>query len=295
MGFIHLWGYELIFILFAALCSVAVSVVLKRLTMAGFNSLAMVVWNYASASILCFLWFKPALFSIHFEQVPWWLIVILGIVLPSIFLALSRALTYAGIVKTEIAQRLSAILSIIAAYFIFHEQFSTSKIFGVVLGLVAVSLLILSRGNIENKVIHKKAVFSLLSVWVGYALVDILLKYNSSLGQGFAQSLNLIFITAFIFSLVYGLIKQKSILWKRKNICAGLFLGVLNFANIALYVNAHIALKSSPAIVFAAMNIFVVIFGILSGVILFKEKMNLKMLCSLVLALGAVLCLMNAM
>lgn len=273
----------------------AVSILLKKLASVGYHPLSMVVWNYASASLLCFLWFKPNLLNIQVAQVPWWLIGLLGIILPSIFLALSRALNDAGIVKTEIAQRLSAVLSIIAAYFIFNEQFSAVKLIGVTLGIFAVSLLVLSRETGHHQIINKKGVLSLLCVWIGYALVDVLLKYNSSLGQGFAQSLNLIFVTAFLFSFIYCSLKENCNLWGKKNIFAGLGLGILNFANIALYINAHIALKSSPAIVFASMNIAVVVFGILGGIFFFREKINSQMLFSLVLAISAVLVLMSTM
>ncbi len=48
-----------------------------------------------------------------------------------------------------------------------------------------------------------------MSVWFGYAAVDVLLKYTSSLGLQFTLTLNLIFITAFILSIVY-LLFQKS-------------------------------------------------------------------------------------
>ncbi|MBP3011055.1 EamA family transporter, partial [Acinetobacter baumannii] len=81
--------------------------------------------------------------------------------LPSIFLCLAKSLEYAGIVKTEIAQRLSVVLSLLAAYFFFQEQFNSLKLLGIGLG-----------------------------VWFGYAAVDILLKYTSSLGLQFTLTLN---------------------------------------------------------------------------------------------------------
>ena len=57
-----------------------------------------------------------------------------------------------------------------------------------------------------------------------------------------------------------------------KNILAGSGLGLLNFCNIALYIKAHMLLKDSPAIVFAGMNILVVLLGVMSGLLYFKEN-----------------------
>ncbi len=254
----------------------------------------MIAWNYASASLLCFLWFQPDIQHVSIQHTPWWLIVALGIILPSIFLCLAKSLEYAGIVKTELAQRLSVVLSLLAAYFFFHEQFNTLKLWGVGLGICAVLLVLFGQINSSANHQSRKAIFALLSVWCGYAAVDVLLKYTSSLGLQFTLALNLIFITAFILSISY-LLLQKAQKWQFKSTIAGLILGILNFSNIALYVKAHILLKDSPAIVFASMNILVVLFGILSGVILYKEKLKWPTILGILLGISGVVCLASAM
>lgn len=278
-------------ILAAACCSVIVSILLKLAKAQGFDALHMIVWNYASASVLCFLWFKPDLQHISIINTPWWLIVALGILLPSVFLCLAKSLQYAGIVKTEIAQRLSVVLSLLAAFFIFQEKFNTLKIIGIVLGVLAVlSLLFSHQKDKIGQSSTKQAMLYLALVWFGYALIDVLLKYTTGLGLQFAVALNLMFICAFILSLAYIAMTTKTI-GNRKNILAGMGLGLLNFANIALYVKAHILLKDTPAIVFAGMNILVVVFGALSGLIIFKEKLTPTTALGLTLGLASVICL----
>ncbi|MFW1857162.1 EamA family transporter [Acinetobacter defluvii] len=281
---------ELIFS--AALCSVLVSILLKFAKQKGFDALQIITWNYATASVLSYLWFKPDLAHILITQTPWWLIIVLGIVLPSIFLCLAKSLHTAGILKTEIAQRLSVVLSLFAAYFFFQEQLSLLKIIGVVLGIGAVLCLIVSKSVSDASAINKQGVFYLLSVWIGYALVDILLKYTSSLGLQFAVTLNLMFIFAFACSVLYLLFKKAQ--WQTKNIVGGAVLGILNFANIALYVKAHILLKHSPTIVFAGMNILVMLFGVVAGLLIFKEKLKGMTTFGLVLGLIGVACLAMA-
>mgnify|MGYP003582240188 FL=1 len=278
-------------ILAAACCSVIVSILLKLAKAQGFDVLQMIVWNYASASVLCFLWFKPDLQHVSIINTPWWLIIALGILLPSVFLCLAKSLQYAGIVKTEIAQRLSVVLSLLAAFFIFQEQFNTLKIIGIVLGVLAVlSLLFSHQQDKTGQSSTKQAMLYLALVWFGYALIDVLLKYTTGLGLQFAVALNLMFICAFILSLAYIAMTTKTI-GNRKNILAGMGLGLLNFANIALYVKAHMLLKDTPAIVFAGMNILVVVFGALSGLIIFKEKLTPMTALGLTLGLASVICL----
>ncbi|NUG12325.1 DMT family transporter [Acinetobacter seifertii] len=280
----------MILIFAAALCSVLVSVLLKNLKKKGYQPMQMIAWNYASASLLCYWWFKPDIQHISTQNTPWWLIFALGIILPSIFLCLAKSLEYAGIVKTEIAQRLSVVLSLLAAYFFFHEQFSSLKLLGIGLGIFAVFLIVFGQFNGSSGQQSKKAVFALMSVWFGYAAVDILLKYTSSLGLQFTLTLNLIFITSFILSITYLFFQKKSV-WNFKNTLAGLLLGVLNFSNIALYVKAHILLKDSPAIVFASMNILVVLLGIVCGVVLYKEKLKLPTMLGTILGISGLVCL----
>ncbi|OTG97885.1 EamA family transporter [Acinetobacter sp. ANC 4654] len=281
-------------ILAAACCSVIVSILLKLAKAQGFDALQMIVWNYASASVLCFLWFKPDLQHISIINTPWWLIVALGVLLPSVFLCLAKSLQYAGIVKTEIAQRLSVVLSLLAAFFIFQEQFNTLKIIGIVLGVLAVlSLLFSHQQDKTGQSSTKQAMLYFALVWFGYAFIDVLLKYTTGLGLQFAVALNLMFICAFILSLAYIAMTTKTV-GNRKNILAGMGLGLLNFANIALYVKAHMLLKDTPAIVFAGMNILVVVFGAFSGLIIFKEKLTPPTALGLTLGLASVICLAYA-
>lgn len=284
----------MILILAAALSSVLVSILLKNLKKKGYQPLQMIAWNYASASLLCFLWFQPDIQHVSIVHIPWWLILALGVILPSIFLCLAKSLEYAGIVKTELAQRLSVVLSLLAAYFFFHEQFNALKLWGIGLGILAVLLVLFGQMNSFSNHQSKKAILALLSVWCGYAAVDILLKYTSSLGLQFTLTLNLIFITAFILSISY-LLLQKTQKWQFKTTIAGLILGILNFSNIALYVKAHILLKDSPAIVFASMNILVVLLGIASGVVLYKEKLKWPTILGVLLGISGVMCLASAM
>ena len=279
-------------ILAAACCNVIVSILLKFAKAQGFDALQMIVWNYASASVLCFLWFKPDLQHVSIINTPWWLIIALGVLLPSVFLCLAKSLQYAGIVKTEIAQRLSVVLSLLAAFFIFQEQFNTLKIIGIVLGVFAVlSLLFSHQHDKTGQSSTKQAMLYLALVWFGYALIDVLLKYTTGLGLQFAVALNLMFICAFILSLAYIVMTTKTTAGNRKNILAGMGLGLLNFANIALYVKAHMLLKDTPAIVFAGMNILVVVLGAFSGLIIFKEKLTPTTALGLTLGLASVICL----
>jgi len=284
---------ELIFA--AALCSVLVSILLKVCKTRGFDTLQMIACNYISASLLAYFWFKPDFQHLSVVETPWWLIVALGLLLPGVFVALSQALQNAGILKTEIAQRLSVVWSLLAAFLIFQEQFNLFKLLGIALGIAGVLLILLGK---TTQVIDHEAKYAairpLLVVWLGYALIDVLLKYTTSLGLQFSLALNLIFICAWLFASTYISLSKKH-QWNHQSILAGLGLGVVNFANIALYVKAHMLFKATPALVFAGMNLLVVLLGVGAGLVFFKERLSLTSTLGLILGVAAIFCLAFAM
>jgi drug/metabolite transporter (DMT)-like permease len=156
----------------AVCCSVLVSILLKYLKAKGFDVWQMIAWNYLSASLLCFYWFKTDITHISLNHTPWWLILILAVLLPSIFLCLAKSLQFAGILKTEIAQRLAVILSLLAAYFVFGEQFSQLKLIGVVFGIIAILAIILGQAvEKATQGLNLKSALFLFSVWAGYAAI----------------------------------------------------------------------------------------------------------------------------
>ncbi len=97
------------------------------------------------------------------------------------------------------------IATFIADMNFFKNLVISPLIIGIVLGLGAVGCILYSHQQQSEKS-TKQGMYALLSVWLGYALIDILLKYTSSLGVQFAVSLNLMFFMALILSILYFLL-----------------------------------------------------------------------------------------
>src|SRR5690606_38439210 len=103
----------------------------------------------------------------------------------------------AGLVKTEIAQRLSLLLSLAAAFIWFGETITTLKFAGLALGLLAIMGLVTGQAKTSEQ--SQARVWPiLLVVWFGYASVDVLLKDISAAGVPFSLSLLISFSLAFI-------------------------------------------------------------------------------------------------
>jgi drug/metabolite transporter (DMT)-like permease len=266
----------MLYVLLAASCSVLVSVLLKVARQRGIDIAQAITWNYLAASALCALLLKPPMASLQQPGAPWASLLALAFILPSLFLVLAASVRAAGIVRTDIAQRLSLLLSLAAAFLFFGEQAVPLKLAGLALGLLAVVGILVRPAAATASSCDARMWAALLTVWVGFACVDVLLKHIAAAGTPFAASLQVSFVVAFVGMLIWqGLrVAQGRVRFTAKNLVAGLLLGLINFGNIIFYVMAHRALPGQPSVIFASMNIGVVVLGTLVGVAGFGEKLS---------------------
>src|SRR5690606_25686014 len=126
-------------------CSVAVSVLLKVARKQNIEIDQAIAVNYVIASLLTLtlLGAKPA--SVFVAGTPWWILLALGLLLPTIFLAMAGAVRHAGIVLSDAAQRLSLFIPLLASFVVFGETLSGWKGAGIVLALLALVLLLVRR------------------------------------------------------------------------------------------------------------------------------------------------------
>ncbi|WP_343625607.1 DMT family transporter [Flavobacterium lindanitolerans] len=274
------------YIVLSIICSVSVGALLKFSKRYSFDIIQVIAVNYILALGLCYITFRPDV-SVVNSSSPWKIYIGLAILLPSVFLLLASSIKHIGIVKTDIAQRLSLFIPILAAYFIFKENFTTLKLMGLIVGFPAI-FLTLSKKQSDTQ--ENRWIFPVL-VLLGFGIIDILFKqialeksipYTTSLFIVFCGALAL----ALCFTIYSVFIKKNLIQWK--NIIIGAFLGILNFGNILFYLKAHKAFSENPSTVFAAMNLGVILLGSLVGIIAFKEKVTLKNYIGIVLALGSI-------
>lgn len=277
------------YLLISVVCSVLVSVLLKLAARRGLDVAQMVTWNYLVAAGLTAVVLQPPLQALQSTHAPWPALLVLAVVLPSLFLVLGRAVAVAGIVRTDVAQRLSLLLSLLAAFLFFGQTATPWKLLGLGLGLVAmVGISLRPRGPAAAG--EAGSWRWLLAVWVGFAVVDVLLKQVALSGTPSMAALLACFSIAFVLMLAVQVWRHASgrSRLSLRNAGAGALLGLLNGGNILFYVHAHQALPDSPATVFAGMNIGVVVLGALVGVFAFGEPTTRWNRAGLALAVVAI-------
>lgn len=265
----------MLFVLISVICSVTVSVIIKLARRYSINVTQMIAWNYPVAVLLNFYFYRPSVSLKFINSENWTFYILLGILLPTIFLAIAASIKHTGIVRTEIAQRISILIPLIAAFFIFHEQATTQAIIGIAVGVAAV-ICSFQWKNEENTSSNRKVWIFPLLIFFGMGIIDVLFKKVAQLETPYTTSTFFIFLIALSLSFTYilGRVALKKEKLSVSSAFWGISLGLFNFGNILFYMKAHKAIPENPSIVFMAMNIGVIALGALIGVLMFKEKLS---------------------
>jgi drug/metabolite transporter (DMT)-like permease len=261
------------YIVISIFCSVSVGILLKISKRYSLNIAEIMGWNYLTALLLAYFIYRPII-EIPEKNSSIILLLGLSLLLPIVFLIQNTSIKQVGIVRTDVAQRLSLFIPILAAFFIFNETFSTYKIIGIVIGFSAILLTLIKKSETHQLNTNWKYPIMVL---LGFGIIDTLFKKVASTFQmPFTTALFFIFLGAFLVVLLFlafqRMYQNKKINWE--NCMWGIGIGILNFGNILFYLKAHKALADQPTTVFAAMNMGVIIIGSLAGTLLFKERLS---------------------
>ncbi|MGB6101880.1 MAG: EamA/RhaT family transporter [Comamonas sp.] len=286
----------MIYIALSVLCSVTVSVLLKLAPRWQVDLRQAIGGGYLVASLLCMLFLNASFNAATYRSADsLFLLLALGILLPSIFLVLAISVQKTGIVRTDAAMRLSLILPLIAAFTLFGERLSPHKLLGIVLGLGAIACIVIRRES-EDRSPSGAWQWPLL-VFFGMGVIDMLFKRMSQAASvPFADTLLSTFSLAFVLSVLYlaACYRNGRAHWRWRHAGGAVLIGCFNFGNILFYILAHRRLASDPALVFTSMNIGVIIVATAIGVWWFRERLSRLNVAGLLVATCAVLVLASA-
>jgi drug/metabolite transporter (DMT)-like permease len=272
-------------LIISILCSVSVGVLFKYIKAKTTVSIFLITINYLCAIVATYACFRG---QIHFGDFTYNSYTIsLSILLPLVFILLTLSIRDSGIIKTDIAQRISLVIPVACSYWIFNEAIPTMRWIGIITGFIALFFIL----NREQKTNGTNPVYLLL-VFLGYGIIDVLFKLVAlQKSIPYTVALFYIFCGCFIFALFLTMIsflKTKPVI-QRSAVFYGILLGLFNFLNIYFYLKAHQSFAKTPTTVFATMNFGVILLGTLIGAIYFKERLSKKNIVGLVLAVLAII------
>lgn len=281
------------YILLAVAFSVAVSVLLKLARRTNVDIVQAVATNYVVAAALAW-WLlnatpqaAEAALQSDATRGP---LLLLGVFLPAIFLVLASSVRSAGIVRTDVAQRLSLFLSLAAAFLFLGDTLVPWKAAGIALAVVALLCMLWRSERVE-----RAGWLAPLAVFTGFGAIDICFKLIAKAGASFGNALFASFLIAMVLCWIAVLVRAatRQAPLALRSLGFGVVLGAANFANILFYVRGHQALPNNPSLVFASMNVGVVVLGALVGAIGFKERLTPVNWLGVALAIAAIMIMTN--
>ncbi|MFD2554914.1 DMT family transporter [Sphingobacterium tabacisoli] len=278
------------YVVLSVVCSVTVAVLLKIARSRSLHVQQIVLWNYPATVLLTYFLLQPNLKRVPWMELPYQLYIPLAVLLPTLFIFIALAIKYSGIVKTDIAQRMSLFIPLLASFLLFNEKASLGTLVGIGVGLLAVIFSVSwnkgAEGEKSSGILYPSVVF------LGMGIIDVLFKQVAQHNEvSYIDSMFFVFVGAMLVAFSILLFQN----WKegegisKTTVLWGSILGVFNFLNIFFYMKAHRAIPDNPSIVFTTMNVGVIVVGTLIGVWVFKEKLSLVNKIGLVLAVISIL------
>ena len=155
-------------------CSVTVAAMLKLARGWRIDVRQAIAVNYAVAATLCWALLRPASDTLFAAGTPWLTLAALGILLPSVFLAMAQAVRHAGVARSDAAQRLALFIPLIAAFLLFGETPDGRKLAAIALAFCALYCL-LRRPSPDGEPAEggRDRWLWPLIVWAGYGVIDV--------------------------------------------------------------------------------------------------------------------------
>lgn len=260
------------------------------------NLVKLITVNYLVAALLGFSFNRfPLSFSDAWSSdwLPYALAIGLSFILMFFLVGYSTRLS--GVVVTTIAGKMSMVIPILFSILFFTEKTTFLKVTGLILATLAVFLTSYRPSDKKNGLL---LVLLPLTIFVGSGMTDSVVKYAQTYFVPDTMSLlfsAVVFLTALFLGLLVILCFPRSISKSISvaELIGGTILGIANFGSLYFFILALNNSHLDSSIVFGLNNICIVLFSILIGSLAFGEKLAVLNRIGLLLALAAILILMN--
>ncbi len=212
----------------------------------------------------------------------------LGILFISTFFLMGVAVQRASITTTTIASKMSFSIPVFINLFFYDVSYGLLNYIGLGLAFIAVILTSLKKG--ANPLAGKKVLLIIVAVFVGSGAVETTINVVNRAFTGAAVSKVFPLVSFFIaFFIGFTILLSQKNAFRKKDILAGLILGVPNYFSIYYMMLALGAFGGNGAFVFPLLNIVVIIITNILGVLLFKEKISKINLVGITVALCSII------
>ena len=267
----------MIYIIATVLSSTSIFVIFRLAKNYSSDLLNLITINYLVATFFGFFVLLNFDLTLFMHSKPWLLSgILLGALFISMFFLIGQSSQKAGITITTLANKVSLIFPVLFSIIWFHEKITVAKYIALFLAFLAIYFS-LYRKNLKTT--NPRFIFLPLIIFFGSGITDSLVKYAQAIKippDETAYFSAFVFLTAFILALFISIIKKKSFNLKiyPPTLFLGLILGLVNFGSLYFLINALNKSNINSSVIFAIVNISIVILSAIIGITFFQEKWN---------------------
>jgi drug/metabolite transporter (DMT)-like permease len=285
----------MIYIVLCILVNTGLILVFRLFPKFGIDSFQAIVANYFVAAFLGFQ-IAPQVFNVGFIFQQSWLMytVILGMLFVSLFYLISVTTVVFGVSVASVANKMSIVIPVTLAVYLYHETLTSIQIIGIILAMVAVAMVSYKKSDDSVKITAKWHYLLPLILFIGCGSIDALINYLQRTFTSETISNEYLLSTAFMFAAIGGtlwfvsLLILKKAIWHTKSILTGLVLGVPNFFSMFLVMKSLESNFLNASTFFPVNNMSIVVLGTLISILAFKEKLSKLNTLGIILSVFAI-------
>lgn len=216
---------------------------------------------------------------------------ILGAMFISVFFVMAKTAQVNGVSVASVAGKMSVVIPVFFGILLYNEKVTFLKVLGIIIALIAVYLASVKK---ETRIQKQNNLIYPLLLFIGSGAIDTTLKFveiNFVAKEDVSIFSGTLFGIAAFFGILILIIKtiKKPEKFGFKNLIAGVVLGIPNYFSIIFLLKALQVKGFESSILFTINNVGIVIVSTLIGVVLFKEKMTIKNVIGVFLAILGIL------
>lgn len=286
----------MIYLLLSILSSSVIYITFKITERFKTNLVKLITVNYLVAAILGFSFNRYPISVSGIITSHWFLCALLvGLSFILMFFMIGYSVRISGVAVTTIAGKMSMVIPVLFSILYFSEKTPPLKIAGLILATVSVFL------TVYRPISKKKNLWPVLlplTIFLGSGVTDSIVKYVQTYFVPNNMSLlfsAMVFLIALAIGLIYIILKRKTITQSITiaELTGGTVLGIANFGSLYYFIMALNNSKLDSSVLFGLNNICIVLFSILVGSFVFKEKLSKLNFAGVIMAITAILILMN--
>lgn len=286
----------MIYLLLSILSSTLILVLFRVFERFNIHVFQAIIYNYLTACGIGFLFFGEEWKSGDLNTGSWIpYAFIVGALFIGLFLMMGKSAQENGIGATSVTVKMSLVIPVLAAIFLYSESVYATKIIGIIAALVGVFLITYQKSSAKTK--NKKGnIWFLILLFVGSGLLDTVVNYVEKVAAG-ELSLALFLAIGFGVAACIGLFIllvesfRKDIKFQKRAIIGGVLLGIPNFFSIYFLMLAIRFGNLSDSVTYAVNHTGVVVAAFLIGIFAFKESTTALKITGGIISIAAILLL----